>query len=132
MVDLRQGAVGGNEQVFQAFLPCAGVAELSDVVAHQFLDRRSLQGGDGGAGVFEQGGGLGVGQIRDIGEVCRHRFREAWGGGEAVDEFEDPSGGEVLGEEGEFGEGEGEEVVELVDESGALADDGLESAGDLA
>ena len=54
------------------------------------------------------------------------------GGGVAVDEFEDPAGGEVLGEQGQFGEGEGEQVVELVDEAGALADDGLEAAGDLA
>jgi hypothetical protein len=35
-------------------------------------------------------------------------------------------------EEGEFGEGAGEELVELVDESGALANDGLEPRGDLA
>ena len=82
--------------------------------------------------MFEQRGGLGVGQIRDIGEVCWRCLGEAWGGGEAVDEFEDPPGGEVLGQQGEFGEGEGEEVVELVDEPGALADDGLEAAGDLA
>ena len=53
-------------------------------------------------------------------------------GGIAVDEFEDPAGGEVLDEQGEFGEGQGEEMMELVDEPGALADDGLESAGDLA
>ena len=55
-----------------------------------------------------------------------------WGGGIAVDEFEDPAGGDVLDEQGEFGEGQGEQVVELVDETGALADDGLEAAGDLA
>ena len=54
------------------------------------------------------------------------------GRGIAVDQFEDPAGGEVLGEQGEFGEGKGEQVVELVDEPGALADDGLEVAGDLA
>ena len=132
VVGLRQGAVGGNQQVFQAFLPGGGVAELADVVAHQFLDGRAGQGGDGASGVFEQRGDLGVGQIRDVGEVCWRCLGEARGGGEAVDEFEDPSGGEVLGAQGEFGEGEGEEVVELVDESGALADDGLEAAGDLA
>ena len=49
-----------------------------------------------------------------------------------MDEFEDPAGGEVLGEQGQFGEGQGEQVMELVDETGALADDGLEPAGDLA
>ena len=74
---------------------------------------------------------LGVGQIRDIGEVRWRRLGEAPGGGEAVDGFEDPGGGEVFGQEGEFGEGEGEQVVELVDEPGALADDGPESSGDL-
>ncbi len=113
-------------------MPGGGVAELADLVAQQLLDGRAVQGGDGGAGVFEQGGDLGVRQVRDIGEVGGRCLGEAWGGGEAVDEFEDPCGGEVLGEEGEFGEGEGEQVVELVDEAGALADDGLESAGDLA
>ena len=39
-----------------------------------------------------------------------------------MDEFENPALGEVLGEQGEFGEGEGQQVVELVDEAGALAD----------
>ena len=53
------------------------------------------------------------------------------GGGVAVDEFEHPAGGDVLDEQGEFGEGEREQVVELVDEPGALADYGLEAAGDL-
>ena len=90
-------AVGGNQQVFQAFLPGAVVADLPDVVAHQLLDGRAGQGSDGGLGVFEQGADLGVGQIRDIGEVCWGCLGEALGGGEAVDEFEDPSGGEVFG-----------------------------------
>ncbi len=65
---------------------------------------------------------------RSVGVACG----EEWGGGVAVDEFEDPAGGEVLDEQGQFGEGQGEQVVELVDEAGALADGGLESAGDLA
>ena len=53
-------------------------------------------------------------------------------GGVTVDEFEDPADRDVLDEEAEFGEGECEQVMELVDEPGALPDDGLETAGDLA
>jgi hypothetical protein len=49
-----------------------------------------------------------------------------------VEEFEHPTAGESLDEQGAFGEGEGEEVVELVDQAGALADGGLEPSGDLA
>ena len=49
-----------------------------------------------------------------------------------MDEFEDPAGGDVLGEQGQFGKGQGEQMMELVDQAGALADDGLESSGDLA
>ncbi len=78
-------------------MPGGGVAELTDVVAQQFLDGRPRQGGDGGSSVFEEGVDLGVGQIRDIGEFCWGCLGEALGGGEAVDEFEDPSGGEVFG-----------------------------------
>ncbi len=132
VVGPRQGAVGVNQQVFQAFLPGGGVTELADLVAQQLLDGRAVQGGDGGAGVLKQGGDVGVRQVRDIGEVGGRCLGEASGGGEAVDQVEDPCRGEVLDEEGEFGEGESEQVVELVDEAGALADDGLESAGDLA
>ena len=83
--------------------------------------------------MFEQRGDVLVGQIGDLREVvCGVAAARQWGGGVAVDEFEDPAGGEVLDEQGEFGEGQGEEVVELVDQAGALADDGLEAAGDLA
>ena len=52
-----------------------------------------------------------------------------WGSG---DQFEDPAGGDVLDQQGQFGEGEGQQVMELVDQPGALADDGLQPAGDLA
>ena len=82
--------------------------------------------------MFEQGADLGVGQIRDIGEVCWGCLGEEWRGGIAVDEFEHPAGGEVLDDQGEFGKGQSQELVQLVDEPGALSDDGLESAGDLA
>ena len=48
-----------------------------------------------------------------------------------MDELQDPASGQVLDEQGELGEGQGEQVVELVDQAGALTDDGLEAAGDL-
>ncbi len=47
-------------------------------------------------------------------------------------EFEDPARRDVLDEQGEFGKGEGEQVVQLVDQAGALPHNRLEPAGDLA
>ena len=65
-------------------------------------------------------------------EVAGCGVREVPCGGVAGEQFEDPSGGDVLDADGEFGEAAGEELVELVDESGALSGDGLESSGDLS
>ena len=48
-----------------------------------------------------------------------------------MDQFEDPALGDVLDEQGQFGEGQGQQVVQLVDQAGALANGGLESSGDL-
>ena len=73
-----------------------------------------------------------VGQVGDGGEVVGAGGGEEGGGGVAVDEFEDPAERDVLDEQGEFGEGQGQQVVELVDQAGALPDGGLEAAGDLA
>jgi hypothetical protein len=52
--------------------------------------------------------------------------------GVAVDESRGPAPGEVFGREGALGEGQREEVVELVDEAGALAGGGLEACGGVA
>ena len=52
--------------------------------------------------------------------------------GIAVHQFEDPAGGDIPGEQGQLGEGQGQQMMELVEETGALADDGLQSSGDLA
>jgi hypothetical protein len=113
-------------------LPCAGVAELADVVAHQLLDRRAGQRGDRAGRVLQQRRHLAVGQVRDRGQVGGVRLGAAPGGGVAVDQFEDPAGGEVLGDQGQLREGQGAPVVELVDAACALAQHGLEPAGDLA
>ncbi len=131
-IGLRQGAASGNQQVFQAFLPRPDVAKLADLLADQFFDGGAVERSDGSAGVFEQRRDVFIGQISDLREVCRRRGGQQRRGGIAVDEFENPLGREVFGEQGQFGEGQGEQVMELVDETGALADDGLEPAGDLA
>ena len=81
---------------------------------------------------WSSGRDLGLGQIGDGGQVGGRGLGQTRGAGIAVHQFEDPAGGEVLGEQGEFGEGQGQQMMELVDEAGALADDGLESSGDLA
>ena len=43
VVGLRQRALGGNQQVFQAFLPRAGIAELAHLLADQFGGRAPRQ-----------------------------------------------------------------------------------------
>jgi hypothetical protein len=48
-----------------------------------------------------------------------------------MDQFEDPAGGDVLDQQAQFGKGQVQEMMELIDEAGALADDGLEPAGNL-
>jgi len=75
---------------------------------------------------------LSIGEVGNGGEVGRGGGGEERGGGVTVDEFEDPAAGDVLDEEGEFGECESQQMVELVDDAGALADGGLESSGDLS
>lgn len=132
MIRLGQGAIGGNQQGFQAFLPGADVAELPRLIAHQLLDGRAAQRTDRDAGGVEQRLKLGVRQVGDVLKIIGGCLGQERRGGVAVDEFEDPAGGDVLDEQGEFGEGESKEMVELVDEPRALPDDGLESAGDLA
>ena len=49
-----------------------------------------------------------------------------------MDDFKDPAASNILDEQGEFGESQRQQVVQLIDEPRPLADDGLESAGDLA
>jgi hypothetical protein len=49
-----------------------------------------------------------------------------------VDQLQHPAGGEVLGQQGQLGEGQGEQLMELVEQAGALADDRLEASGDVA
>ncbi|HYT87785.1 MAG TPA: hypothetical protein VEL76_03605 [Gemmataceae bacterium] len=78
------------------------------------------------------GGDVPVGELGDIGEVGRRGCGEQPRGGVAVDQLQHPDGGEVLGEQGQLGEGQRAQVRELVEQARALADDGLEAAGDLA
>ena len=82
--------------------------------------------------MLQKWGRLRLRHIRDIREVCQAHLGETQGGGVAVNEFEHPASGAILGQQGPFGKGECEQVMELVDPAGALADDGLEPAGDLA
>src|ERR1022692_1853670 len=72
-----------------------------------------------------------VGQIGNLPEVVGGRGGEKFGGGIAFAKREDPAVGDVLDEQREFGEGERQEMVKLIDEARALAYDGLEPTGDL-
>ena len=132
IIGLGQLVIGGGQHDFQAFFAGGGVAELADLIAHQVGDGGGGQGSDGSAGVLEQGVDLLVRQVRDLLQVGLGSRGQALGGGVACAEFEDPGAGNVFDEQGEFGERERQQLVELVDEAGAMADDGLEPAGDLA
>ena len=88
VVGVGQGAIGGNQQVFQAFLPGADVAELADLVADQFGDgrRRSARRSEARA-CSSSGGDVLVGQIGDGGEVVRRGRGQQlarWGSGGRV------------------------------------------------
>jgi hypothetical protein len=104
VVFLWQASVGSNQQLIQAFLPRARVAELADVVADQLLGGRAPKRGDRVAGVLQEGAGLDVGEVRDTQEVYLTCLGEARGGGVAMDQFEDPAGGAILGLQGPFRE----------------------------
>jgi len=73
-----------------------------------------------------------VGQVRDVAEVGWRRGGKQRRGGRAVDQFQHPAGGAFFGEQGQLGEGQGEEVMELIEQARALAGDGLQAASDLA
>jgi hypothetical protein len=81
---------------------------------------------------MEQRRHLGIRQIGDGGQFVGRGLGERGSGRVAVRQFENPGGGDILGEQSQFGEGQGQEMMELVEDPSALADDGLESAGDLA
>src|SRR5262249_4861571 len=128
---LRQGAIRRNQKPLQALLPGAGVTQLADLVADQLLDGRAGQRGDRGARLPQQRGDLPVGQVRDAGQVVLGGGPEPRGGGVAVEQLEDPARRQVLDEQGQLGEGQGQQVVQLVDQAGALPYRGLQPRGDL-
>jgi hypothetical protein len=131
VVGLRQRAIGGNQQVFQAFLPRAGIAELAHLLADQFGGHALRQRRYRGAGILQQRRDVLVGQVGNGGQVGGRGSRQQRCRGIAVDQFEHPAGRQLLGEQGQLGEGQGEQVVELVAQARAVANDGLEAAGDL-
>jgi len=71
-------------------------------------------------------------QIGNIAQVGFGGGGESSRGGVAAEQFEYPTGAEILDEDGQFGKGTDEELMELIDQSGALPGDGLESSGDLS
>ena len=105
MVLVRQGLVGGNQQLFQAFLSRADVSEWTDVVAHPLFGSCAPEGGAGATGMLQKWGRLRLRHIRDIREVCQAHLGETQGGGVAVNEFEHPASGAILGQQGPFGTG---------------------------
>ena len=54
------------------------------------------------------------------------------GGGIFVEELQHPSGGEVVGQVGQFGKDAGQEVVQAIDGLRGLLDLGLQASGDFA
>jgi hypothetical protein len=69
MIGRGQSVIGRCQQIFQAFLACATIPQLADLIAHEFLDRGALERGDRSAGSFEQGGDVLMRQVRNLGEL---------------------------------------------------------------
>ena len=63
---------------------------------------------------------------------CADAAARSLGGGVAFAEGEDPTAGDVLGEQSEFGERGRQEKVELIDEPRALTHDRLQATGHVA
>ena len=73
-----------------------------------------------------------LGQIRNARQGVGANGGEQLGGRVATEQFERPTGRDVLDQHGEFGKGVDEQLVQLIDEARALPDAGLKPAGDLA
>jgi hypothetical protein len=82
--------------------------------------------------VVEQRGAVLLLQIGNSAEIVGGRLREPRRRGVAAQKFENPTGGEVMDDERQFGKGQGRQMVELIDEPSTLANDGLKPTGDLA
>src|SRR5262249_37882280 len=103
--------------------------ELADLLANQLRGRGAVERGDRRAGQVEERGPVLVGERGDGSEGGGGGRGRQPGGGGAGEGGEDPPGREGRGGAGAAWGGE---VVEVVDQAGALADDGREAAGDLA
>jgi hypothetical protein len=132
VVRLGQVAIGRNQQVFQAFLPGRAITHLPHLVADQLIGQRTMKRADRIASAIEQLSDAFVRQVRNRFEVGDLGVSQAPGGWVAVNEFEHPAGRDVLDLHRQFGVGAGQELVQLVDEPGALFHQRLQAQGDLA
>lgn len=123
--------VGIYQQFFQSFLACAAIAELADLIAQQLRGERTVQRGDGVAGLLLQRRPLRLRQVRNRRQVGVGGRGELGRGGIAVQQFEDPAGAQIADQQTQLGEGDSDQMVQMVDEARALADDGLQAAGAL-
>ncbi len=73
-----------------------------------------------------------LGKVGDVGEIGVVGLGQQSCGGVAVEQFEYPAQGDVLDDQGQFRERRHQQIVQLVDEPGALADHGLQARGRLA
>jgi hypothetical protein len=120
MVGLPQRAIGQNQLAFQAFLPSGTVAELADLIADEFTDRLPRERSNRGAGSAQEGFDGLVRQIGDSREVIRRCGGQQLRRGRAIGEFEDPSLGDVLDKNREFGKAQSQEMMQLIDQTSAF------------
>jgi hypothetical protein len=105
---------------------------LPHLVADEVVGDRAGEGADRVAGVRQQVADAVVRQVGDRLQLFECGLGQEPGRGEATQEFEHPAGGDVFYLHGQFGEGAGQELMQLIDQARALTDHGLESAGDVA
>jgi transposase len=132
MAGFRQAGVGVGEELAQLILRRLAVTHLS----HQFLDERfgqfAAQGAHGALGGIVKRCYLGLGNERDLLQRSAPSLGDSFRRRILAQKFQDPGGGEVVGERGQFGKDAGQEIVQAIDGLGRLLGLGLQTAGDFA
>jgi len=98
---------GIGHELLQVPLGLAAANDLIDEVADQGLGRRSAERGHRLAGGLLNGSGAVAAQVGDLLQGREMGRGDALGGGVLPEQSQHPSGGDVLGEGGQLGEGAG-------------------------
>src|SRR6516164_540992 len=105
MVGRRQFTPGGDERVLEALLAGGDVAALGELLAKEMLRSRTGARADRAARLVEQGRAVLRRQVRDGTQIVVGRLRQPGCRRVAMQQLEDPTGGEVVNDQRQLGEG---------------------------